>query len=127
MLGESYSKHFKTNRKVHEMVRSLKHQDYNVSVLSNTIPSHAATIQSQDIKKIFDVNIINSHEVKARKPERKIFRKALKVLDCESYECVFIDANEDFVFAAKDMGFHSIVFKNSDQLKKELAELGVFV
>ena len=62
-----------------------------------------------------------------RKPDPKIYRIALDVLQCESEETAFIDDRAENVAAAAKLGIHAIQYKGSAQLAGDLAKLGVRV
>ncbi|MBI1970982.1 HAD-IA family hydrolase [Candidatus Woesearchaeota archaeon] len=66
-----------------------------------------------------------SHELKMRKPNLKFFKYVLDDLNTSPLECAFIDDKQKNVDAAKECGMKGIVFSSVNQLKKELASLGV--
>jgi len=60
-----------------------------------------------------------------RKPEEQIYKLALKISQREPQECVFIDDRGLNLECAREMGMHTIQFQNLDQLRQELAQLGI--
>lgn len=60
-----------------------------------------------------------------RKPDTKIFRLALDVLQIRACETVFVDDREENCSAAATLGIHAIQYHNPQQLSTTLAELGV--
>jgi len=62
-----------------------------------------------------------------RKPDREIYELALKITQCEPAECVMVDDRELNLECAKEMGMHTIQFKEVKQLGADLAALGVAV
>ncbi len=60
-----------------------------------------------------------------RKPDREIYRLALKITQSEPTECVLIDDRGLNLECAREMGMHTIQFKDVAQLRGELAQLGV--
>jgi len=86
---------------------------------------------------------INQHRVKAfnlrnyfeaffgscylgiRKPHPGIYKLALKITQRNPEECVFIDDRGLNLECAREMGMHVIQFQSVDQLRRELASLGV--
>jgi len=60
-----------------------------------------------------------------RKPEAGIYKLALEITQREPGECIFIDDRSLNLECAREMGMHVIQFKNVDQLRGELAALGV--
>ncbi len=66
-----------------------------------------------------------SHELKMAKPNTKIFEYVLADLGVAPSQCVFIDDKQKNVDSAKKCGMKGIVFSSAEQVKKELALLGV--
>jgi putative hydrolase of the HAD superfamily len=60
-----------------------------------------------------------------RKPEEQIYRLALKISQREPQECVFIDDRGLNLELARELGMHTIQYQNLDQLRQELAQLGI--
>src|SRR5579862_1590584 len=60
-----------------------------------------------------------------RKPDRGIYSLALKITQSEPEECVMIDDRGLNLECAKEMGMHTVQFQNVDQLREDLAQLGV--
>jgi putative hydrolase of the HAD superfamily len=60
-----------------------------------------------------------------RKPEEQIYQLALRISQCEPSECVLIDDRGLNLECARELGMHTIQFQNLEQLRKELAELGI--
>lgn len=60
-----------------------------------------------------------------RKPDQKIFRVALEVLQANAAETVFIDDREENCSAAASLGIHAIQYSDPRQLSHELSEVGV--
>jgi putative hydrolase of the HAD superfamily len=60
-----------------------------------------------------------------RKPNAGIYKLALQISQCEPHECVMIDDRGINLEAAKEIGMHTIQVKTLDQLKTDLAALGV--
>lgn len=70
---------------------------------------------------------ISSCYVGMRKPDEKMYRLALDVLQRGPEEVIFIDDREGNVQAASAVGIHGIQFKGEQQLAAELAQLGIAV
>jgi putative hydrolase of the HAD superfamily len=60
-----------------------------------------------------------------RKPGVEIYLKALKITQCEPGECVLIDDRALNLEYARELGMHTVEFKNVAQLREELKQLGV--
>jgi len=66
-----------------------------------------------------------SHEVGARKPYLKIYRRVLKKIHLRPEETVFIDDMKSFVAGARKVGMHAIHFKTRIHLIRDLRRLGI--
>ena len=76
------------------------------------------------MRKIFRM-FISSCFVGLRKPESGIYRLALDVVQIPAQECCFIDDRALNLESAAQMGMHTIQMRGLDQLRSELAKLGV--
>jgi putative hydrolase of the HAD superfamily len=62
-----------------------------------------------------------------RKPEEQIYRLALEIAQREPEECILIDDRGLNLECAREIGMHTIQFKNLDQLRQDLAQQGIVV
>jgi len=60
-----------------------------------------------------------------RKPDPAIYRLALKITQARPEECVLVDDRGLNLECARELGMHTIQFQNVQQLRSELAKLGV--
>ena len=60
-----------------------------------------------------------------RKPDRGIYSLALKISQSAPDECAMIDDRGLNLECAKEMGMHTIQFQSVEQLREDLARLGV--
>lgn len=60
-----------------------------------------------------------------KKPDKKCFKLILKNQGLKPEETIFIDDKRENVLSARSLGIKSIVFKNNDQLIKNLNKLGI--
>lgn len=67
--------------------------------------------------------IVISGDTHLLKPEREIFELLLRRYDLAPADTVFVDDHEPNVTAARALGMHAILFKNSAQCAAELAKL----
>jgi putative hydrolase of the HAD superfamily len=63
--------------------------------------------------------------LKVRKPHPGIYSLALKISQCEPEECVLIDDRGLNLECAREMGMHTIQYKDAGGLRRDLAALGV--
>ena len=62
-----------------------------------------------------------------RKPERDIYRIALETTQFPSDQCCFLDDRAINLEGAAQLGMHTIQVQSVEQVKSELAKLGVAV
>jgi HAD superfamily hydrolase (TIGR01509 family) len=104
---------------VSKIIRSLKGRK-RLGLISNTNPLHFEYILRKfPIIRIFDKWIL-SHEVGFKKPDVRIFQKAMDWASVESKKILFIDDMKIHVETAISLGMQGIHFISADQLKKEL-------
>jgi putative hydrolase of the HAD superfamily len=60
-----------------------------------------------------------------RKPGREIYSLALKITQCDPAECAMIDDRGLNLECARELGMRTIQFQNVEQLRSDLARLGV--
>jgi putative hydrolase of the HAD superfamily len=62
-----------------------------------------------------------------RKPERDIYRIALETTQFPAEQCCFLDDRDINLEGAAQLGMHTIQVQSLEQMKSELAKLGVAV
>jgi len=122
---------------VPKLLNQLKTENkYKIGLVSNFAlpPAVKKTLERFNIAKYFDTLTI-SGEAGWRKPNPKIFKKALQTLNTKSLETVFIgDSPHDDIEGAKNLGMKAILIKkvsinedeelgNPDKQISELKEL----
>ncbi|MFH1106058.1 MAG: HAD family phosphatase [Candidatus Aenigmatarchaeota archaeon] len=109
-----------------EMARLVKRlkKRYALAVLSNSDPLNSDSFKRKGLYAPFN-HVILSHELGVTKPDKKIYRIALKKLKMRPDECVFIDDQKICVDAARKIGMNAILFESVRQLKKALKARGV--
>lgn len=100
------------------LTRLKKH--YPLYLISNTNALHFTHIKKEfkilrHFKRKFP-----SHEVKARKPELRIYKRVLKKIGFRPEETIFIDDMKSFIRGAQKAGMNTIRFKNREQLIRDL-------
>jgi len=111
---------FKDKKEIFQIVQNLKKSGYKIGFLSNTEIPTMEYFYDKKYERYFDVAVFSCAE-KTVKPEEKIYLIALKKLQVKPQEAIFIDDKPEYIEVAKKVGSNGIVFKTSDQLKKELA------
>jgi putative hydrolase of the HAD superfamily len=106
------------------LIRRLKPR-YKLGLVSNTNPWHADHgIRTTDVFPLFDA-VSLSHEVRALKPDPRIFEDALAKLALPPEACAFIDDIPAFAGAASALGMHGITYTGPEALLAALRSLGV--
>ncbi|MBI4711582.1 MAG: HAD family phosphatase [Candidatus Omnitrophica bacterium] len=105
------------------LVRIKKH--YPLYLISNTNALHYTHLTKNfKLLRHFDRRF-PSHEVGARKPDLKIYRRVLKKIQLRPEETVFIDDMKSFIEGARKTGMHAIHFRGRPALIKTLRKLGI--
>jgi putative hydrolase of the HAD superfamily len=110
---------FTENPEVSEIILSLKGSK-RLGLLSNTDPLHFNYIVSTfPIVSALEKWIL-SYEVGFKKPDARIFQRAMEWASVEPEKILFIDDTKDHVETAVSLGLQGIHFVSADQLRKEL-------
>jgi putative hydrolase of the HAD superfamily len=110
---------FIENQEVSEIILSLKGQ-WRLGLLSNTDPLHFSYLLSKfPIIRTFEKWIL-SYEVGFKKPDVRIFQKAIEWASVEPEKILFIDDTKGHVGVAVSLGMQGIHFISAHQLKEEL-------
>jgi len=98
--------------------------NFKTAILTNLTESRLFVDERLDLYSHFD-EVFLSYKEHLMKPDKAFYRVALKKLSIEPEEAIFVDDQERYIEAAKDLGMYGIAFKNTEQLKRELSILGV--
>lgn len=106
-----------------ELIKKLKTNGYVVGLLSNTVPDTAQDIENHGGYDMFDFAILST-EVGMAKPELEIYNLALsKLPGISPDEVVFIDDQERCLAPARELGIHTILAKNPQQIVDDCLEM----
>ncbi|MEN6466945.1 MAG: HAD family phosphatase [Syntrophaceae bacterium] len=121
---DAFRNAYREKADVFSIVDKLRALKYRIGLLSNTeVPS----IRCLDSGRYnFDALVYSCVEG-VSKPEPEIYSIALMRLGTAPGEAVFVDDQNDNIEAARNLGIHCILFRDSGQLREELARLGVDV
>ena len=116
---------FDENREISKIVAALKGQ-LPLMLLSNTNEIHADSFTKKyEVMRHFDHHIF-SHRVGAMKPDEKIYRAALAVLDLEPAELFFIEDREMNIRGAQALGIKTFQYAdNNEELISALRKEGL--
>ena len=121
---EAVTSVFVDKKEVYELAQTLKKNEYKVGFLSNTEIPTMEYFYDNGYEKYFDEKIFSCAE-KTVKPGKKIYNIALQKLQVKPDEVIFIDDKPKYIEGAIQVGIHGIVFKNPNQLNKELTKLKI--
>lgn len=114
-------KHSRFRPKIKQLIFDLKNKGITVAALSNVSEPFAKHHYKFGHYKNFDYLFL-SHEIGSRKPEKQIYLHALKTVGVKPEESIFIDDNIICIEGAKKIGMHTIHFRNTTQLRKEITK-----
>ena len=97
---------------------------YKLGLLSDLSNVLREQVKAQPEFKIFD-SMHFSSEDHVKKPEMEFYLLLLKDLKSKPEECIYVDDNPKNIEPAKKLGMKTILFKNNEQLNKDLKKLGV--
>jgi len=109
------------NKATINLVNSLK-KKYQVALLSKNTRSHFNDLNKlfPKMSSAFGKNMINTWEYNLPKASPETMKFILKRFKASPAEAVYIDDQEQNLQAAKDLGVHTILFKNFSQGNKKL-------
>lgn len=107
-----------------ELVQELKSLDYKVGLLSNNTKEAGSRMRGVGLDKYFDTFLISA-EIGFQKPNPKAFEVLLSELDVEPSELIFTDDSIPSLSTSEEIGYTPILFKDYDQFRQELVNLGV--
>jgi len=120
---EAFRSAYVPKQEMFRLASSLHDKGYKTALLSNTeLP--AVDFFHERGYDMFDVLVFSCVEG-VMKPERRIYEITLERLGLKAGQAVFIDDRQDYIRGAEDVGLNTILFKSIDQVKDELAGLGV--
>lgn len=76
-------------------------------------------IRKFELRKYFQ-DFITSGYLGFGKPDRRIYEVLLERAKVKAKECLFIDDSESLLIPARELGFQAILFKEKQQLEREL-------
>jgi len=121
---KAYKKNFKQNKQLFKKAFELKKKGYKIAVLSDQWYLSKEALMPAKLYKKFD-EVVVSCDVGMRKPNPKMYKLILKRLKLQAKQVLFIDNQEWNIKPAKKIGENTILFKNNEQLFKELDKLKI--
>ncbi len=111
---------FEPNDPVISIAFKLKKDGHRLFLLSNTCDAHFTFASSRfPFLKSFDGYVL-SYEVGARKPEKKIYEKALRIAGCRKDECFYTDDVLSYIETARSLDIDAEQYKTPHDLMHQL-------
>lgn len=104
------------------LAKQLK-KKYAIAILSNSEQTFEEKYDAI-LRKVFPF-VFYSHKLRMAKPEKAIFEHALETMGINAEECVMVDDAKENEAPCRQIGMHFILFKDIEQLKKQLEAFGV--
>ena len=115
------------NKEIISLVKCLKKQNIMCMLCTNNEKYRVDYIRKKfDFDSLFD-SIITSFDVGAKKPDARIFDRILEIANVPAKYIIFCDDDEINIRAARNHKFNTIFFKNTQQLKEDIMDLGIQV
>ncbi len=117
---------FEPNDPVISIAKALKDKGHHLFLLSNTCEAHFTFAHSKFafLKQIFD-GFVLSYQVGARKPEKKIYEKALEIAGCPNRPCFYTDDILLYVESARSLHIDAEQYTNPNDLTQHLHARGI--
>ncbi|MEM3839457.1 MAG: HAD family phosphatase [Candidatus Micrarchaeaceae archaeon] len=116
-----YAKFVRVDRGVTSLVSEL-HKQYITAYITNIDASKYSILGKLISADIFEYKFASCY-MHLRKPDKRIYEKALKRMKVQPNQSIFIDNQEENVAGAIQAGMHSILYKNRRLLDIELNRL----
>ena len=123
LWGDAFRSAYSPRAEVFALASALHNKGYKTAFLSNT-EFPAMEFFHQLRYDMFDVLVFSCAEG-AQKPDRKIYEVTVEKLGSQPKQAVLIDDKPLFIKGAQRAGLNGIIFANLEQVKSDLAALGV--
>jgi FMN phosphatase YigB (HAD superfamily) len=113
------------NNELVACIRELKRQkgQLRVYAMSNiSLPDYEYLRKKPMDWSIFD-EVFTSAEVGERKPNLSFYRHVMSKANIDPHQAIFVDDNLDNVLSARSLGFHGIVFDDSQNVIRSLRNI----
>ena len=116
---EAFKAAYRPRQEMFSLASRLRKAGCKTAILSNTEKPTVKLINKQNYA-TFDVSVFSCLEG-AAKPGRKIYDIALNRLGVPAGQTLFIDDKLENIDGAKQAGLQTILFKNTENFKKDIA------
>jgi putative hydrolase of the HAD superfamily len=123
LWGDALRAIYVPKKEMFALASRLKEKGYQVGLLSNAEMAAMEFFYGQGYA-MFDAAVFSCAEG-TRKPEQRIYEIALERLNVKAREAIFIDDRVDFIAGAQKLGIQTILFKDLEQVKRDLASFAI--
>ncbi len=116
---EAFTAAYRPRQEMFSLASRLKRAGCKTAILSNTEKPVVELINKLKYD-VFDVTVLSCLEGTA-KPGRKIYDLTLDRLGIPARQALFIDDRQANIDGAKQAGLQTILFKNTEKFKKDMA------
>jgi putative hydrolase of the HAD superfamily len=110
-----------------DILKELKLLGYKIYFLSNFhLLAFESVSKKYDFFRSFDGGIV-SYKEKVLKPENEIYNKLVSTYEVSPSESIFIDDKKENIISAEKLGFKTVLFTTSIDLKEKLLEYNCFL
>jgi putative hydrolase of the HAD superfamily len=125
-IAKIFSEIFWENSELTKLLPELR-KNYKLFLLSNTNIIHRKFgWDHYNFLKNFD-KLFLSYEVGFAKPEEEIYQLVIHSIDLNPSEVLYIDDIEEYVNAAKNLGWNAVQFKSNEKLIEDLKSFNVIL
>lgn len=106
-----------------KLVKDLKNS-FELILISDNYPELSAKMRLDKKLSVFD-EMFFSNEMEMRKSDYHAFVQVLREINRKPNECLMIDDKQENVNSARKAGMNAILFKDVQQLRRELEGFGI--
>ena len=114
-----YRDNFVFFSEVIELIKKLKKQGFQLSILSNMFPYQAEIVRENNEDALFD-DVFISCERGLKKPDLEFYELVIKEMNVSPQECLFIDDKEENLLPAEKLGMKTVLAKNPNQIVEDV-------
>ena len=114
-----YRDNFMFFAEVIDLIKKLKKQGFQLSILSNMFPYQAEIVRENNEDALFD-NVFISCERGIKKPDLEFYELAIREMNVKPQECLFIDDKEENLLPVEKLGMKTVLAKNPEQIVKDV-------
>ena len=114
-----YRDNFMFFAEVIDLIKKLKKQGFQLSILSNMFPYQAEIVRENNEDALFD-NVFISCERGLKKPDLEFYELVIKEINVSPQECLFIDDKEENLLPAEKLGMKIVLAKKPDQIVEDV-------